>query len=54
MPKTSQTSYRWLYAGKAGMVSYNKMFNHRDPIPERCRDLGHDGLHCMGNIAPLQ
>ena len=41
MPKTSET--RWLYAGKAGMVAYNKMFNHRDPMPERCRDWGHDG-----------
>ena len=38
MPKT-----RWLYAGKAGMVAYNKMFNHCDPMPERCRDWGHDG-----------
>ena len=23
--------------------NYNKMFNHRDPTPERCRDWGHDG-----------
>ena len=41
MGECSET--RWLYAGKAGVVAYSKMFNHRDPMPERCRDWGHDG-----------
>ena len=33
----------YIYADNAGMMARNKMFNHRHPMPEKCRDQGRDG-----------